>query len=225
MREVDKKIISVCTLCACLFLGIFAKEAEALYRSGDHGSEVEEIQLRLKNFGYEIESTGIYDDNTVKVVKAFQEKMELSDDGIVGEETFRKLMERDLPPSRSGAVTNLRRIVSYALSFQGVPYYFGGTTPNGFDCSGFTRYIYANAGINLPRMADQQYNDGRKIQKKDLFTGDLVYFETYTAGVSHVGIYLGGGQFISATSSAGIAVRSINDSYWGPRYVGATRIL
>lgn len=225
MPCVNKKLLGVFLLFSCLFFGGFAKEVEAFYRPGDQGPEVEEIQVRLKNFGYEIEVSGKYDDATVVAVRSFQTRMELASDGVVGEETFRKLMERDLPPSRSGVIASLRRVISYSLSFQGVPYYFGGTTPNGFDCSGFTRYVYANIGINLPRMADQQYYEGRKVRRNELSSGDLVYFTTYTSGVSHVGIYLGGGEFISATSSAGIAVRSINDSYWGPRYVGATRVL
>lgn len=208
-----------------LFFGVSAKDAYAFYRSGDEGQEVVEIQNRLRQFGHQIEATGKFDAATVAAVKEFQGKMELAPDGVVGEDTFQKLMERPLPPNRSGIVLSLRRLVSTALSYQGVPYYFGGTTPNGFDCSGFTRFVFAQVGIELPRMADDQYYQGRKINKADLSSGDLVYFTTYTSGVSHVGIYLGGGEFISATSSAGIAVRSINDSYWGPRYVGATRAL
>ena len=197
--------------------------AEAFYRSGDSGPEIKEIQLRLKKYGFEIEADGVFGANTVDAVKKFQEVSGLMADGVVGEETFKRIMMREMPPSRSGVIATLRKVISVALSYQGVPYRFGGTTPGGFDCSGYTQFVFAHAGINLPRMADSQYYEGRKINKSDLQSGDLVYFTTYAPGVSHVGIYLGSGKFVSATSSAGIAVRSISDSYWGPRYVGATR--
>lgn len=222
---VKKQIFSFLLVFSVLFFGVFEKEVYAFYRAGDEGQGVMEIQNRLREFGYQLEATGKFDAATVSVIKEFQAKMELVQDGIVGEDTFQKLMERPMPPNRSGIITSLRRIISTSLSYQGVPYHFGGTTPNGFDCSGFTRFVFAQVGINLPRMADDQYYQGRKINKSDLSSGDLVYFTTYTSGVSHVGIYLGGGEFVSATSSAGIAVRSIYDSYWGPRYVGATRAL
>lgn len=199
--------------------------AEAFYRSGDKGPEIAEIQARLKKYGFDIDTDGVFGAKTVAAVKHFQEVSGLMVDGVVGEETFKRIMMREMPPSRSGVIATLRKVVSVALSYQGVPYRFGGTTPNGFDCSGYTQFVFAHAGIQLPRMADSQYYAGRKINKSDLQTGDLVYFTTYAPGVSHVGIYLGGGRFVSATSSAGIAVRSISDSYWGPRYVGATRVI
>jgi hypothetical protein len=216
------RVLLLCSL--CLLLGAGGK-AEAFYRSGDKGEEVKEIQLELRKLGYPVqEADGVFGANTAEAVMAFQRRLGLAADGIVGEETFRKLMDRSLPPSRSGILPGIRRVVSAALSYRGAPYRFGGATPGGFDCSGFTRFVFAQAGVQLPRMADEQYLAGRKIAKRDLQSGDLVYFETYTAGISHVGIYLGGDEFVSSTSSAGIAVRSINDSYWGPRYVGATRM-
>ncbi len=203
-----------------------ASVSEAFYRSGDRGTEVQEIQVRLKKLGYEPGSVdGVFGPATTQAVKTFQKVAGLDVDGVVGAETFRKLMERDMPPSRAGIVSVLRRVVSSALSYQGVPYVFGGTSPGGFDCSGYTRYVFAQAGINLPRMADEQYYQSQRINRSDLSRGDLVYFTTYTAGISHVGIYLGDGQFISATSSAGVAIRSLGDSYWGPRYVGASRVI
>ena len=120
---------------------------------------------------------------------------------------------------------NVKEILTYANTFTGVPYKFGGTTPAGFDCSGYIRYVFQKIGYDLPRQADEQYTVGKKVEKSNLQPGDLVFFETYEPGISHSGIYIGDGQFISATSSSGVAIADIDDSYWGPRYVGAKRVL
>lgn len=117
-------------------------------------------------------------------------------------------------------------IIASAKKHLGVRYVFGGTTPSGFDCSGFLRYVFNENGIQLPRTASEQYNVGTPVAKSALQKGDLVFFETYKRGPSHSGIYLGDGTFISATSSKGVAIVSLNDPYyWGPRYIGAKRVL
>lgn len=118
-------------------------------------------------------------------------------------------------------------IVTYGKKFMGVPYVFGGTTPRGFDCSGFTQYIYKNAaGLSLPRTAEQQYKVGTSVSKSDLQPGDLIFYaNTYKAGISHVGVYAGGNMVLNATSSQGIALVSMNNSYWGPKYAGAKRVI
>ena len=102
------------------------------------------------------------------------------------------------------------QLVSSAYKYLGVPYVFGGNTPAGFDCSGFTKYVFSHNGINLPRMADEQYMLGNKVSRSELIPGDLVFFTTYEPGVSHTGIYVGDDNFISATSSGGIRVDSLN---------------
>ena len=116
------------------------------------------------------------------------------------------------------------QLVSSAYQYLGVPYVFGGNTPDGFDCSGFTKYVFSHNGINLPRMADEQYMLGDKVSRSELIPGDLVFFTTYEPGVSHTGIYVGDDNFISATSSGGIRVDSLNSGYWGSRYIGAKRV-
>lgn len=120
---------------------------------------------------------------------------------------------------------SVREIITEAKRYRGVPYVFGGATPQGFDCSGYVRYVFAKSGITLPRSADEQYLVGQKIGKHNLQPGDLVFFQTYEQGVSHSGIYIGDGKFISATSSSGVAIANINDSYWGERYIGAKRVM
>ncbi len=116
-----------------------------------------------------------------------------------------------------------RALTSSALRFLGVPYVFGGTSTSGFDCSGFVQHVFAMLGVGLPRTADAQYDVGKPAVGGPR-PGDLVFFDTY-GGVSHVGIYLGKGQFVHASSSHGVMVSHLSDSYWAARYVGAKRLI
>ncbi|MGR4065128.1 MAG: C40 family peptidase [Vulcanimicrobiaceae bacterium] len=110
-----------------------------------------------------------------------------------------------------------------ALRFLGTPYVFGGTSPGGFDCSGYVQHVFAMLGIYVPRTADAQYYEGRPAIGGPQ-PGDLVFFQTYLPGPSHVGIYLGNGQFVHA-SSHGVMVSNLSESYWASRYLGAKRML
>lgn len=128
--------------------------------------------------------------------------------------------------TKTGPVSkSVRDIISEAENYRGVPYVFGGNTPKGFDCSGYVHYVFAKKGIILPRSADEQYTVGKKVSKTNLQPGDLVFFETYEKGVSHSGIYIGEGKFISATSSSGVAIADMAGGYWGERYIGAKRVM
>ncbi|MET3193234.1 C40 family peptidase [Bacillus sp. OAE603] len=132
------------------------------------------------------------------------------------------------PLSKTSAATmDGNDIVNEAKQHIGVDYVYGGTTPNGFDCSGFTRYVYKEAvGISLPRSSSDQYEVGKSVSKDDLEPGDLVFFSnTYKSGISHAGIYVGNNKFISASSSKGIKIDSLSGGYWGPKYTGAKRII
>jgi len=114
-------------------------------------------------------------------------------------------------------------LIDHALSLQGIPYVFGGTTRSGFDCSGYTRYVFAGSGISLPRTSYEQFNTGTAVSRDQLEPGDLVFFSTYAKGASHVGIYIGGGRFVHASTS-GVRTTSLSDSYYAGRYVGARRV-
>ncbi len=116
-------------------------------------------------------------------------------------------------------------LVGTALSFRGVPYRNGGTDPNGFDCSGFTQYVFAQHGIALPREVREQFKQGASIAPQDISAGDLIFFSTTEPGPSHVGIAVGGDEFVHAPSSTGVVrVERIGSGYWAPRYLGARRI-
>ncbi len=117
-----------------------------------------------------------------------------------------------------------QQLTKSALRFLGVPYVFGGTSTSGFDCSGYTQLVFALLGVSLPRTADAQYYAGRPTTG-GMRPGDLVFFQTYEPGPSHVGIYLGNGHFVSASSSHGVTISSLSDSYWRARYIGAKRLL
>ena len=117
-------------------------------------------------------------------------------------------------------------VVNYAKKYLGVTYSFGSSSASSFDCSGFIMFIYKTAGINLPHSASGQANLGLAVSKGDLKPGDLVFFETYKPGISHVGMYVGNGQFIHASSGAGhVTITSLSDSYYVERFRGATRVL
>ncbi len=115
------------------------------------------------------------------------------------------------------------RLTKTALRYLGVPYSWGGESFSGVDCSGFVQAVFRRNGIDLPRTADAQYEVGRRISTSGLQPGDLVFFETYSVGASHVGIYLGQGQFVHASSSNGVRVDSLSESYYANRFIGARR--
>lgn len=116
-------------------------------------------------------------------------------------------------------------IVSIAYRYLGYRYVYGGSSPYGFDCSGFTSYVYRRAGIWIGRTAAAQYYSGVHISRANLQPGDLVFFaNTYQRGISHVGIYIGYGKFINAANeSTGVVISNLNSSYWAYHYFGATR--
>ncbi|MFC4601064.1 C40 family peptidase [Cohnella hongkongensis] len=108
----------------------------------------------------------------------------------------------------------------------GSSYKYGGTTPKGFDCSGFTGYVFEQLGIDLPRSSRDLYSwdKSKKISDDDLRPGDLVFYNTSGNGVSHVGIYIGNNKFAHAASK-GVTITSLDDKYYAKRYLGARRFL
>jgi cell wall-associated NlpC family hydrolase len=119
------------------------------------------------------------------------------------------------PPSQYGGV------VGIAMQYLGTPYVWAGSSPGGFDCSGLVMFVYSQVGVSLPHNAASQYNYGVPVSRDQLEPGDLVFFD----GLGHVGIYIGGGQFIHAPHTGDVVkISSLYDSWYAATYVGARRI-
>ncbi|MGP1910009.1 cell wall-binding repeat-containing protein [Metabacillus sp. JX24] len=115
------------------------------------------------------------------------------------------------------------KLIETAKSLQGVPYKYGGTTTAGFDCSGYTEYVFNKHGIDLPRTTKDQWNTGTVVAVPQ--KGDLVFFETVSAGPSHVGIFIGNNEFIHASSSKGVSITTMENVYFKPRYLGTKKVI
>jgi cell wall-associated NlpC family hydrolase len=119
------------------------------------------------------------------------------------------------PPSQYGGV------VGIAMQYLGTPYVWGGASPSGFDCSGFVMYVYAQVGVSLPHSSFAQWSVGVPVSSSDLQPGDLVFFD----GLNHVGLYIGGGQFIHSPHTGDVVkISSLSESWYAATYVGARRI-
>lgn len=125
--------------------------------------------------------------------------------------------------SNTGFVEGL---IQEAKKHIGTPYRWAGTSPAGFDCSGFLQYVYAQEGVSIPRTVASIYADGRmsSVGGSNRQVGDLVFFETYKPGASHAGIYVGNNQFIHTGSTNGVEISSLSSNYWSQRYIGTKRL-
>lgn len=133
-----------------------------------------------------------------------------------------------LPNEDTGPAANdpRRTLVDFALQLRDIRYRRGGRIPaTGFDCSGFVHYVFANVlGLDLPSDSASQFSSGAKVARADMQAGDLVFFHIHGKRVSHVGIYLGDGQFIHApTTGQRVKVNSLDETYWARRFAGARR--
>jgi len=121
-------------------------------------------------------------------------------------------------------------VAAFAMQFVGAPYVWGGADPNGFDCSGFTQYVYRHFGLDLPRFTADQYSEqyGTIITDPNaLQPGDLIFFaNTYEPGITHIGIYIANGDVVQAMSPGiGVAIGNLREDYWAQHYYGALRPL
>ncbi|WP_078431800.1 NlpC/P60 family protein [Metabacillus halosaccharovorans] len=125
--------------------------------------------------------------------------------------------------SHASVLSKEGEFISFSKQYIGVPYRYGGSTPSGFDCSGYINYVYNQYGYTLPRTSADMYASKSLSPVKDLKVGDIMFFSTYKPGASHAGIYVGNNEFIHASSSKGVTVSKLEESYWNKRYLGAKR--
>ena len=134
-----------------------------------------------------------------------------------------------ISPSNTAASVSIsakrQSVLNYAAQFLGVPYVYGGSTPSGFDCSGFTSYVFKNTVGSIPRVAQAQYDATTRVSRDDLLPGDLVFFGSSTSSISHVGIYVGNNQFIHAPSTGDVVKYSSLTGSYATRYQGAGRVI
>ncbi|MGB3779190.1 MAG: C40 family peptidase [Tunicatimonas sp.] len=121
------------------------------------------------------------------------------------------------------------QLIEQALRLRGTPYVYGGKTPAGFDCSGYARYVYQQVGVTLPGSSRAQFTSGTPISLDNAQRGDLVFFSIYGDRINHVGILLdtvsGNTPFVHATSSRGVRIDQLEDTYYASRLVGARTVL
>jgi cell wall-associated NlpC family hydrolase len=116
-------------------------------------------------------------------------------------------------------------IAGTALALRGTPYRNGGGDPSGFDCSGFIWYVFGQHGVRVARSVGEQFREGTEVSADEVRPGDLIFFSTQGAGASHVGMAIGGDEFVHAPSSRGeVRVERMSAAYWSSRYVGARRV-
>jgi cell wall-associated NlpC family hydrolase len=128
------------------------------------------------------------------------------------------------PEAESPSASN--DVVRSAFAYRGTPYRWGEARPGGFDCSGFTKYIYGRKGVSLPRTAAEQFHAGSTVTHHGMKPGDLVFFHTTRRGISHVGMYVGNGKFVHSSSkkAGGVRVDNLDSGYYSKAFRGARRV-
>lgn len=204
---------------------------------GDTGASIVRLQQDLTRLGYSTDGVdGIFGPDTLAAVESFQRAKGLPAHGLVGQLTWNALDHALAGVSSAPTTTTLSNrgsisgtaaaVVGLALKYQGAAYVFGGSNPaTGFDCSGFTQWVYGQLGISLPRTSFAQWNVGTHVAYDELQPGDLVFFTTEGVFANHVGIYVGNGQFISAAAPGqGVVVQSLSEPYFAQAYDGAVSL-
>ncbi len=217
---------------------------------GMQNKDVEIVQTALTYFGYyEGNIDGIYGPLTKQALQQAEIKHDLelvhevtvdslqtmyeeveeqqvaaSVNDKTNEATEETASESSSPPpiTVETTATNHGDVVQVAQDYIGTPYVWGGTSPSGFDCSGFIQFVFAEKNKTIPRTVNEIWNFSTPVDQPSV--GDLVFFETYKAGPSHAGIYVGDGKFIHAGESRGVEISNLDQDYWKQRYLGAQRI-
>ncbi|NLV16507.1 MAG: hypothetical protein GXY50_04760 [Syntrophomonadaceae bacterium] len=145
---------------------------------------------------------------------------------VVSRDSGTDRLEAAAAPEVSRGSSTARLIISTAYKYIGTPYCYGGRSVKGFDCSGFVGFVFEQCGIELLRSSREQATQGVHVDKKDLIPADLVFFKTGgSSRINHVGIYIGDSRFIHSSTTKGITITSLNETYYLNSYYGARRIL
>ncbi|GAB1595349.1 hypothetical protein PAGU2638_10280 [Lysobacter sp. PAGU 2638] len=160
---------------------------------------------------------------------ALPDSMTLSDRALMLASDINRLI---VPGARSSNATaapvtgRAQSVLARAFALLGTPYRWGGTSTDGFDCSGLVGYVFRNAlGVELPRVARDMAQTGTQIERSQLTAGDLVFFSTHSSGVDHVGIYIGNGKFLHAPRTGrDVTVSELDTGYWNGKFVRARRV-
>ncbi|AOM84249.1 C40 family peptidase [Salisediminibacterium beveridgei] len=211
-------------------------DGNTLLRQGDRGAKVSALQTSLQQDGhYNSSIDGIFGPITAEAVRSLQRNASIAVDGIAGPQTYAAIngtvqvsssnnsTQSSSSSSNTSSSSNVESLVSDAKQQIGAPYSWGGTTPSGFDSSGYIVYVFAQNGIDLSRTHREYYHEGTSVSSPS--RGDVVFFQTYLDAPSHAGIYLGDNTFIHNSSSQGVIITSMDNSYWSPRYIGAKRYI
>ncbi|CAM4014741.1 C40 family peptidase [Alkalicoccus chagannorensis] len=227
-----KKFVMSIAVAGAIFA---APQAASALSIGDTGSDVADLQDALAEEGY-MEPTqnhgGTFGPQTEAAVQSFQSDQGLSSPagsfyGVAGPSTMSALGASSNGSGEVAGATSTNNnaggsgVVSAGTDVVGSPYQWGGTTPAGFDCSGFINYAFEQNGENIPRTVAGMWDAGTSVSTPQ--PGDIVFFET-RSGPSHAGIYMGNNEFVHAGSSTGVTVSSLNESYWSSNYIGAKRL-
>ncbi len=223
------------TLCTILYtallLILFPVPTQAAYSHYvDIGNEISVVQQYLHRIGQQVEDTGVFDDQTLAAVQQYQYSHFLPVSGDIDDVTSTLMFgQPDIPEDLFGGHGNEWipiSILQISERYLGIPYVWGGASPEtGFDCSGLVQYVFAQLGVAIPRTADEQFSYGYYVEKEQLLPGDLVFFETYEPGPSHIGIYYNEHYFIHADSSSGmVTFDSLDRAYREETYLGARRL-
>ncbi|SDJ68395.1 NlpC/P60 family protein [Sediminibacillus albus] len=245
IEEREKNLAPLRELSSPLRPGDTGKEIEtiqtALYYFGYYKAEIDGIfgpltAQALKSFqqdnGYEVQDH--VSEKVIDAIYTAEPEASIDSDASAPAEEKTAAAKAPNPKEKSApaakepktvkakSAIDVAQVMKTAKQLVGTPYVWGGDSPQGFDCSGLIQYIYKELGIQLPRTVNELWNITKPVDSPSV--GDFVFFQTYRSGPSHMGIYVGDGQFLHAGESRGVEISRMDNSYWQPRYLGAKRL-